>query len=167
MMAFATNELRVEGGLRWRVALYKPLPRPQLLLSFGYGMHSFSIGKTTDAATGAPVDVGPADVTYKYLTIGAGTRIHFADWSWLWVALDYHAVLSSGPIATPDEYGPTQTFGIRVRGGLDFLLYRGLKLCVGGFYERFSLKFTGAGTKAANSGVDQYFGGLLSLGYVL
>jgi len=164
---FATNELRVEGGLRWRIVLYKPVPRPQLLIQAGGGLHSFAISKDP---TGA--DVGPADVSYKYVTFGAGMRIHFAEWAWLWAMFDYHVVLDPGPIADPvAEYGPAKSFGVRVRGGLDFLVYKGFKVGAEGMYERFSLTFdptaAAAPAKIANSGVDQYFGGVIVVGYVL
>jgi hypothetical protein len=146
--------------------LYKAVPRPQLLLQAGAGMHSFSIAKDDNGQ-----DVGPADVSYKYATFGAGLRIHFAEWSWLWAMFDYHYVFDSGPIAdTATEYGPTNTFGIRVRGGLDFLVYKGLKIGAEGMYERFSLTFdpsTAGVAKIANSGTDQYFGGVIVVGYVL
>ncbi len=163
---FATSELRVEGGLRWKITLYKPVPRPQLLIQAGAGLHSFSIAKDDNGA-----DVGPADVSYKYATFGAGMRIHFAEWSWLWAMFDYHVVFDSGAIAdTATEYGPASTFGIRVRGGLDFLVYKGFKVGAEGMYERFSLTFnplTSGVAKIANSGTDQYFGGVIVVGYVL
>jgi hypothetical protein len=160
---FATSELRVEGGLRWRIVLYKGLPRPQLLIQAGGGLHSFAIGKD---ATGA--DVGPPDVGYKYATFGAGLRVHFAEWAWIWAMFDYHLVFDPGPIAdTAAEFGPAKTFGIRVRGGLDFLVYKGFKIGAEGLYERFSLTFNATGAKLANSGTDQYFGGVIVVGYVL
>ncbi len=165
-MKFATTELRVEGGLRWRIVLHKAVPRPQLLIQAGGGFHSFALGKD---ATGA--DVGPADVSYKYATFGLGMRIHFAEWSWIWAMFDYHYVFDSGPIGdVGSEYGPVKTFGIRVRGGLDFLVYKGLKLGAEGLYERFSLTFNPGASmpaKVANGGTDQYFGGIIVVGYVL
>lgn len=163
---FATTELRAEGGLRWRIVLSKAIPRPQLLVNAGAGLHSFALSKDP---TGA--DVGPADVSYKYATFGAGMRIHFAEWAYLWAMFDYHIVFDNGPIAdVVTEYGPTNSFGIRVRGGLDFFVYKGLKLGAEGYYERFSLKFVpGSATpaKVANGGTDQYFGGIIVVGYVL
>ncbi|MDB4966891.1 MAG: hypothetical protein JWN44_2580 [Myxococcales bacterium] len=163
---FATTELRAEGGLRWRLILYKSLPLPQLLINAGAGLHSFALSKD---ATGG--DVGPADVNYKYATFGAGMRVHFAEWAYLWAMFDYHIVFDSGPIADlATEYGPTKSFGVRVRGGLDFFVYKGLKLGAEGYYERFSLKFDpGAAmpAKVANGGTDQYFGGIIVVGYVL
>lgn len=163
---FPTSELRVEGGLRWRIVLYKPLPRPQLLVQAGAGLHTFSLGKD---ATGQ--DVGPADTAYKYATFGAGLRIHFTERVYLWAMFDYHLVFDSGPITNPaTEFGPADTFGIRVRGGLAFFVYKGLKLGAEGYYERFSLTFTPGATmpvKVANSATDQYFGGVITVGYVL
>lgn len=164
---YPTSELKVEGGLRWRIVMYKPLPRPSLLLAVGGGLHNFTIGK--DNTTTPPSDVGPADVSYKYVTAGGGMRIYFAEWAWLWAMFDYHVVLAAGPVTDGSEYGPARTYGLRVRGGLDFLVYKGLKIAASGFYERFTLKFAGTGNpaKAANSGTDQYFGGFLAIGYVL
>jgi hypothetical protein len=58
-----------------------------------------------------------------------------------------------------------------VRGGLDFLVYKGFKLGVEGSYQRYSLTFNPSATnppaKIANSGTDQYFGGVIVVGYVL
>ena len=55
------------AGCAGASSLYKPVPRPQLLIQAGGGLHSFAIGKdATDT------DVGPADVGYKYVTLGIG-----------------------------------------------------------------------------------------------
>lgn len=163
---FATSELRVEGGLRWRITLYKSLPRPELLLAAGGGLHTFTIGKDPMG-----LDVGPADVSYKYASFGGGFGVHFAEWASLWAMFDYHLVFDSGAVSdVATEYGPVKTFGVRVRGGLDFFIYKGLKLGAQGFYERFSLTFNPGSAmpaKVANSGLDQYFGGVITVGYVL
>jgi hypothetical protein len=164
---FATSELRVEGGVRWRIVLSKALPRPQLLLQAQYGLHQFTLQK--DPLMG---DVGPPDVSYSYVTAGLGIRVHFAEWMYLWAMFNYHAVFSSGAITdTGSEYGPASNFGVRISGGLDFFVYKGLKIGVGGMYERFGLTFKPPANvvpaKTATSAVDQYFGGLISVGYVL
>ena len=58
-----------------------------------------------------------------------------------------------------------------MRGGLDFLVYKGFKVGAEGLYERFSLTFNPSSAvtpaKIANSGTDQYFGGVIVVGYVL
>ncbi|HEX4460452.1 MAG TPA: hypothetical protein VIA18_20885 [Polyangia bacterium] len=164
---FATSELRVEGGIRWRIVLSKALPRPQLLVQAQYGLHEFTLQK--DPLMG---DVGPPDVSYQYATFGLGIRVHFAEWMYLWAMFNYHYVLSSGSITnTGSEYGPASNFGVRISGGLDFFVYKGLKIGVGGMYERFGLTFHPPANvtpaKTATSAVDQYFGGLISVGYVL
>jgi TolB-like protein len=163
---FATSELKVEGGLRWRITLYKPVPRPELLLAAGGGLHTFSLAKD---ATGQ--DVGPPDVAYKYVDFGIGVRLHFAEWAYLTAKFNYHLVVNSGPISdVATEYGPTATTGLRFGGALDFIIYKGLKVGLDGFYERFGLKFVPGNTspaKQANAAVDQYFGGVITVGYVL
>jgi hypothetical protein len=162
---YPTSELKVEGGLRWPIVLYKKVPRPTLLFNLGGGLHSFSLGKDASGA-----DVGPADVAYKYLTIGAGLRVYFAEFVYLWALFNYHVVFNSGTIQDPaTEYGAANTFGLRIGGGLTFFVYKGLNIGGSAYYERFKLTFTGAGmpAKQANSGTDQYFGGILSIGYML
>jgi hypothetical protein len=163
---FPTSELMVEGGLRWRVVLYKAIPRPELLLQAGGGLHTFALGKD---ATGQ--DVGPPDVAYKYVNFGAGFRLHFAEWAMLRATFDYHLVLAAGAITDiTTEYGGASIYGLRFTGGLDFIVYKGLKLGLEGYYERFNLKFVPGSTMPAHqagAAVDQYFGGVITVGYVL
>ena len=171
---YDTQELRVDGGLRWRFVLYKSVPRPELILLVGGGLHQFAISKKQDPVTNMFNDVGPPDVAYAYGSAGLGFRLHFAEWALLWVAFNYHLVFDAGPAQRADEYGPANTFGIRGQGGLDFFVYKGIKLGAMGFYERFDLTFVGSDPLPAKPGngdlaqraVDQYFGGVLVLGYV-
>jgi len=170
---YATQELSVSGGLRWHIPLYKPIPRPELLILAGGGYHSFTIAKRADEATGTLTDVGPPDVGLAHLRFGLGIRLHFAEWARLWVTFEYLVVLDAGPVTTADEYGPATVFGLRPSGGLDFFVYRGLKLGVSGFYERYAFTFLGStpppakpgNGETATSAVDQTFGGVLSVGY--
>jgi hypothetical protein len=163
---FATSELMVEGGLRWRIVLYKPIPRPELTLAAGGGLHSFSLGKDANGQ-----DVGPPDVAYKYVDFGAGFRLHFAEWAMLRAMFNYHLVLAAGSITdVMNEYGGASVIGLRFGGGLDFVVYKGLKLGLEGYYERFNLKFVPGNTMPAHqagAAVDQYFGGIITVGYVL
>ena len=165
---YSTSELRVAGGLRWRFVLYKPVPRPELVLSVLGGLHSFSIAKMTDATTGMVTDVGPPDVAYTYVAFGGTVRLHFAEWARIFAGFQYQLVIDPGAVTTTDEYGPGSVFGIRVDGGLDFFVWRGLKVSGLGFYQRFAITFTAQGMRGiANSAADQYFGGILAVGYEL
>ncbi|MEO6952392.1 MAG: hypothetical protein ABI321_11310 [Polyangia bacterium] len=162
--AFATSELRVEGGLRWKITLYKPMPRPQLTLFVQGGLHEFTFVRP--AAN--PNLVAVPDVKYVYASLGARLSIHFAEWSWVWVQFLYHIVSNAGPIQAHDNYGLAYTNGFRVAGGLDFLAWRGIHIGANGFYERFTSTF-GYDTNAvriANNSSDAYFGGMLVFGYV-
>ena len=48
------------------------------------------------------------------------------------------------------------------------IVWRGLKIGALGYYERYVIAFSGDGApvKVASSAVDQYFGGVLLIGYV-
>jgi hypothetical protein len=159
---FATSELRVDTGLRWKFTLYKPTPRPQLTILVGYGLHMFQTAKRSDGS-GLPA------VTYQSVPIGIQFRIHFVEWASIFAAFRYQPVLSAGAITTNGENGAGSTWGMRVEGGLDFFVYRGLKLGVTGYYERYSLTFNQMNMQAMNtaaaSALDQYFGATASIGY--
>ena len=163
---FPTTELRVEGGLRWKLTLYKPMPRPQLTLLVQGGLHDFSFAK---GPMGEDV-VGVPDVRYVYASIGGGLTIHFAEWSWLWLSFVYHAVTDSGPIQSPTQYGLAAAYGLRFSGGLDFLVWKGIRVGVQAMYERFAVRFgydPNNRMKVADGATDVYYGGMLMLGYVL
>jgi hypothetical protein len=163
---FPTEELRVEGGLRWKLTLYKPMPRPQLTLLVQGGLHEFTFAK---GPNGEDV-VGVPDVRYVYASIGGGLTVHFAEWSWIWLKFVYHAVTDTGPIQTPAQYGLSAAYGLRLSAGLDFLVYKGLRLGVQGMYERFSIVFgydPNNRAKIADGATDEYYGAMVVLGYVL
>jgi TolB-like protein len=163
---FPTSELRVEGGLRYKITLYKPMPRPQLTLLAEGGLHDFSFAK----GPGGEDVVGVPDVRYVYAAIGAGLTIHFAEWTWLWVRFGYLAITDTGPIQARDQYGLSAAYGLRFSGGLDFLVYKGLRLGALGFYERYKIVFgydPNNRAKVADGATDEYYGGMLLLGYVL
>lgn len=163
---FPTSELRVGGGLRWKFTLYKSMPRPQLTLLVEGGVHEFGFAKGAD---GQDV-VGVPDVRYVYASIGGGLTVHFAEWSWIWVKFVYHAVSDTGSIQLPTQYGLSAAFGLRFSAGLDFLVWKGVRLGASGFYERFNVVFgydPNNRAKVADGATDEYYGAMLLLGYVL
>ena len=167
---YDTAELRVEGGLRWRFVLYKPMPRPELVLLVGGGLHQFTVAKKLDP-DGNLIDVAPPDVAYKQVNLGLGVRLHLTEWARILVSFRYGLVLDAGAVTGTDRYGPADVYGIRVEGGLEFFAWRGLKVGAAGFFSRYAFAFppldptvTATGTHPT-SAVDQYFGGLFSLGY--
>ena len=163
---FPTSELKVEGGLRYKLTLYKPMPRPQLTLIVEGGLHEYSFGKKADGTD----LVGVPDVRYVYASIGGALTIHFAEWSWVWIQFVYHAVTDTGPIQSPLKYGLAQSYGLRFSAGLDFLVWRGIRVGAAGMYERFNLVFGYDPSNRAeirDSATDEYYGGMLVLGYVL
>jgi hypothetical protein len=162
---FPTTELRVEGGLRWKLTLYKPMPRPQLHLIAEGGLHSFGFAR---GPSGENI-VGVPDVRYVYASLGGGLTLHFAERAWLTLKFVYHAVTDSGPIQSREEFGLAAAGGFRFSGGLDFLVWRGLRLGAKGFYERFNMRFgyDPDRVRIADTATDEYYGGVLVIGYVL
>jgi hypothetical protein len=82
----------------------------------------------------------------------------------------YHVVTDSGPIQTPDEYGLAAASGLRFSAGLDFLVWRGIRLGAQGYYERFMTVFgydPANRAKIADGATDEYYGAMVLLGYVL
>ncbi len=162
----SAREYRVETGLRYHWNFLNRPMSPDLLVSFQYGLHAFSIAKKADGT-----DVGPPDVAYSYLTIGLGTRVPISRWIAVLFNFNFHGVLDTGAIQTQAEYGPGGAYGIRLALGAESNPWRGLTLRVSGFYERFGLSFNGSGTpapaKTANGGAaDQYYGAIITAGWV-
>jgi hypothetical protein len=167
-MHISTSELRIEGGLRYKATLYKPIPRPQLQLLVEGGLHSFTFGG--QGIIFGSVDPGIPDVRYVYASIGTGVTMHFAEWSWIWAKVVYHAVTDSGPLQSPAQYGVAAVYGLGVSGGVDFLAWRGIRVGAQGMYERFNATFgfdPANRTKIADSATDAYYGALIVVGYVL
>jgi hypothetical protein len=160
--AYGTSETRLEAGLRWHWNfLMKPI-RPDLLVTTQYGLHSFTIAKRPDGS-----DVGPPDVTYQYFSIGVGVRVPFTSYLAAGLLFNIHAVLDSGSVQTTAELGPGSAFGFRVHLWLEGRIWRGLTARLAAFYEQFGLGFDAPpATKMASSATDQYYGGILSIGYV-
>jgi len=162
--SFPTQELRVEGGLNWKITLYKGMPRPQLHLIATGGLHEFTYAKGPDGTN----VVGVPNVRYTYASFGGGLTVHFAEWSWIWFDFVYHLVTNAGEIETQPFYGLAAHFGLRFQAGLDFLVWRGIRLGAMGFYERFGAAYGYDPNRAliADTSTDEYYGAMLLLGYV-
>jgi hypothetical protein len=166
---FSTHELRVEGGARWKFTLHKSIPRFDLTALLGAGLHSFTIARVVDP-TGQRTDVGPPNVAYVFGAFGLMGRLHFREWGSVWAAFSYEYVPDAGHIEDAAEYGYADAWGLHLRGGVDIFVWHGLKAGVGAYWERFALSFTHAAPqpfKIASSAVDQFYGGLITIGYVM
>lgn len=118
----ATQEWRLEAGLRYHWNILNKRSRPSLLFNVSYGLHNFQVQKEKVTAASAPMrwryqnangivrdldgvdDHGLPDISYQYVTIGLGGRIpYFATEKWyigLLVNVNVHAMLSYGEIGT-------------------------------------------------------------------
>jgi hypothetical protein len=184
---YATNEYLYELGLRWKWNFLRKADNvPELLVRLEYGQHSFAIQRRNYINEGGERDVGPPNVLYSYVTIGAGLRVPFLTRFAANLLFNYHAVLDTGPIANADtEWGATGAWGVRIAGGLDVRIWRGLFGRVTGHYEQFGLSFTPpppnatphtmppCGTtgglqpcRTSGGATDQYYGVTFSAGYI-
>jgi hypothetical protein len=167
---FATHELRIEGGARWKFTLHKRIPRFELSALLGAGLHQFTVGRLVNSATNTTTDVGPPNVAYVFGSFGLQARLHWREWGSAWAAFSYEYVPDAGHIEDAAEYGYASTWGMHLRGGVDIYVYRGLKVGAGAYWERFALSFNHATPtpfKTANSAVDNYYGGIITVGYTL
>jgi TolB-like protein len=166
---FATRERRIEVGPRWRWNILNREGKPELLLNAQYGQHIFSIAKQANNQ-----DVGPPDVTYQYLTLGAGTRIPVHPIVAVFASFNYHIVFDSGSIHTNAEYGEGGAWGLRVHAGGEVRVWKGIVARLAGFYERFGLSFDNSAPGSdgfpvkitTGDATDQYYGLWAGLGYV-
>jgi outer membrane protein OmpA-like peptidoglycan-associated protein len=164
--SYGVHEVRVEAGLRWRFAPLAKPRRVEVLASIQYGAHSFTIDKPP---TG--MDLGPPDVVYQYVTFGVGARAQVWRIVSVHALLNVHALASEGPINAATELGPGSGYGVRFLAGAEVAIWRGLYARVDGFYERFGLSFDGASAtpppaKIGTGGADQYYGSMLSVGWL-
>ena len=121
-------------------------------------------------STGQTTDVGPPNVAYVFGAFGLQARLHFREWGSAWAAFSYEYVPDAGHIEDAVEYGYANTWGLHLRGGVDVYLWRGLKVGVGAYWERFALSFTHAQPtpfKMAGNATDNYYGGMITVGYAL
>ena len=164
---YATDELRVEGGARWRFIVRRWRPRLELTVGAGAGLHTYAIAKATDPM-GRKVDAGPPDVAYVYGTVGAGLRVVvWHERLMPWISGAYEYVPDAGSVENVDEYGDAHTNGVMLRGGLDVRVWRRLRVGAGGFWELMGLRFIHdlPTQKSAIRAVDQFFGGIFTVGY--
>ncbi len=165
---YATAELRVEGGARWRFILRKWRPRIEVTVLAGAGLHQYTIAKAINPATGAKTDAGPPDAAYVYGSMGAQLRlVVWHERLMPWVSGAYEYVPDAGPTENVNEYGTSHTNGVMLRAGLDVRVWRRLRVGASGFWELIGLKFTHElpTERSASRATDQYFGGIFTVGY--
>ena len=165
---YATAELRVEGGARWRFIVKKWRPRLEVTVLGGAGYHSYTIAKATDPTTGKKVDAGPPDVAYVYGQLGLGLRAVFWHERLMpWLSGAYEYFPDAGPAENVDEYGTSHTHGVMLRAGLDVRVWRRLRVGASGFWELVGLRFTHdlPTARSATRAIDQFFGGIFTVGY--
>ena len=165
---YATSELRVEGGAKWRFVVRKWHPRLEVSALLGAGLHTYSIAKAVDPTTMARTDAGPPDAAYVYGIFGVQAKANF--WHERitpWLSFAYEYFPDDGPLENSNEYGLATTNGIMLRGGVDVYVWRRLRVGGSAFWERIMGSFDNDLTtrRTANRFIDQYYGGVFTVGY--
>ena len=116
------------------------------------GWHSFAIGKDADrrSTSGRPTSATSTRRSARAAHPLRRVGVDLGD-----VRLSRRVRFGADRRRRRPSTGRPRTFGIRVRGGLDFLVYKGLKIGAEGLYERFSLTFNPTAATHAGQGRQQ------------
>jgi hypothetical protein len=157
--------LGVDGLFRWTFGSTPQAVTTQLAL--GYGIASFTIDPLIQNGVNT---VQIPNVSYKHVNIGLGARVPVGSPK---VALllrgGFKTVLSAGDIFQQAQFGSGSAFALDLAGGLELFLANAWAIRAEGTFTRYSLALgTGDRSQGGNvkSATDQYFGGLITLGYM-
>ena len=166
---YATAELRVEGGARWRFIVRKWRPRLEVTVLGGAGLHTVHHRQGDQSGDGRARST-PARPTSRYVygLVGAGLRAVFWHERLMpWLSAAYEYFPDAGPAENVDEYGTSHTHGVdaarRARRARVAPAARRRR----GFWELVGLRFTHdlPTARSATRATDQFFGGIFTAGY--
>ncbi len=168
----ATREYRYGGSLIYRYNMGDDPDGLSIQASVGYNKLGFSIDKNA-APMNVVVDV--PNVVYTYVDPGVGARIPIAGKLSGLLDAKFLAVLDTGEIQKPEEYGAATVTGFDVDGGLEYRIGQHLLVRGGARLLLMGYKFKGTGAQTDRNGddatdvggaSDRYLGGYLTGGYV-
>jgi hypothetical protein len=160
-----------EFGLRYRWNILDKGWGPTFKFGADFGSQGFWILDSGEITAGLPninytyIKIAPLDFSMPFYyspTFNIGALVSF----------DYLVVLSTGDISitSTNGYGASQTGGLEAGAGL-FITYRGFFTRLKGYYRRYFYAFDGTcyerqlGCSYAGGALDEYFGGLVLVGY--
>jgi hypothetical protein len=169
-----TTQMRIRGGLVYRLRFGDDATSPTLKLGVGYERYQFSLDR-------APLPDGAIvilpDVTYTSVDPGLAFRYPVSDR----IAVDARArlllVLDTGAVSDADQYGDTSSaLGFDVGLDVEYLLMDRLAVRLGARFMDVTVGFEGNGMLSNNldndmstqdvEGItDYYLGALLTAGY--
>jgi hypothetical protein len=166
---YSTLESRFALTAVFRHAFGSSPTAPVVLGTLGYQRQQFNILGNVDLP----------DVKYSIFAPGAGIRFPFPLFSRLIFGADAKLLLvtSTGAIQDPDQYGAASVIGFDGSFGVDYLITPNIFARAAGRFEVISYTFKGTGTQTNardNNPMtqdifgahDQYFGGMLTAGYL-
>jgi hypothetical protein len=173
MQQLATRQSRYGANLRYRYNFGDGPEGLSLEASVGFNKLAFVIDK---GAAPMNVTVDVPNVSYTYIDPGLGARIPiFGKLSGLLEA-KFLAVLDTGEIQKPAQYGAATVTGFDIDGGLEYRIGQHFLARGGVRYLMMGYKFktgTGTLTDRNNDGADdvggasdRYLGGYVTAGYI-
>lgn len=171
MKEYATTQMKVGGGLRYRWNFGKKATLPTLKLIAGFNRLSFTIDRGTD-------DIDLPNVAYSYIDVGAAGRFPLGTpKAAIYVDARYNQVLSAGEVSEMTFYGSGSARGFDGDAGFELQFLGRAILKVGGRYQRIAHDFDGNGTKSNNrdgnastqdvgGALDTYLSGYVTAGYL-
>lgn len=166
-----TKQSRYGVNLRYRHNFGSGPHGVSLLASVGYNKLTFSIDKS-----GAPdnVIVDVPNTAYTYVDPGIGVRVPIAGSVYGLVEGKFMAVLGTGEIQQPEQYGAATVTGFDGDAGLEyglgdhFLVRAGARLIMIGYSFKGNGEQSdrdGNGSADVGGASDRYLGGYLTAGY--
>lgn len=157
---FPTSELEFEGALRGRI----PFGGHEVALSAGFGSHSFSIDNAADNT-----DPDVPGVSYSFLRFGLEARFAIIDALNLTLIGAYRPVLGSGEISE-DAWFKRSSAGAADAGvRIAYAVVPSFDIIVGGNMRRYfyTLNPEPGDPRVAGGALDQYFSGMIAIGWHL
>lgn len=166
-----TKQSRYGVNLRYRHNFGSGPRGVSLMASVGYNRLTFSIDKS-----GAPdnVIVDVPNTAYSYVDPGLGVRVPIAGALSALVEGKFMAVLGTGEIQTPEQYGAATVTGFDGDAGLEYALGDHFLARAGARLIMIGYSFKGNGAQSDRDGngsadvggaSDRYLGGYLTAGY--
>lgn len=157
---FPTSELEFEAALRGRI----PFGGHEVALSAGFGSHSFSIDNASDNT-----DPDVPGVSYSFLRIGLEARFAIIDALNVTILGAYRPVLGSGEISE-DAWFKNSSAGAADAGvRVAYAVVPSFDVIIGGNMRRYfyTLNPEPGDPRIAGGALDQYFSGMIAIGWHL
>lgn len=166
-----TTQQRWSVGAKYRINFGSKVTSPSLALSAGYNRQEFVIDKE---AASPEVIVDIPNVTYTYVDPGLSFRMGATPKLFLFAEGRFLAVLETGEMQQPEQYGSAQVTGLDADVGFEYGIGEHYLVRAGARFTQFGYAFQGNGNMTDRNGdgeldvggaADRYLGGYVTAGF--